>query len=110
MRILEFTDRGDVSTKVVALAEFLLGRATDKNAKKQISVEAFLELANQRGANLTRQSLIDLSQNELSEMFDIQGDKVVFKSDDGAQPNEMPVDKAQNIVKQAAKRAMKAHG
>jgi len=97
----------DSSAKVAALAEFLTGRAKDTNSKKQIDVNTFIKLANQQGANVTRESLIKMGEN--SDMFNIENDKLVFKGGETTQP-DMSVDQAQATVDKMAKRAMKAHG
>lgn len=108
MRINEVdsSSSDDSSAKVAALAEFLTGRASDTNSKKQIDVNTFIALANQQGASVTKQSLIDMSQDQLKEIFTVQGDKIVFSG--GESDNlEMPVDKAEQIVANAAKSAAK---
>lgn len=107
MRVVEFTGSNNNATKVAALAEFFRGRIQDTNAKNQIDLETFIHLANQQGASVNKRSLIDMSQRELGEMFNVEGDKIVFKGAGRSDPEEMPVDKAEQIVKKAAKRAMK---
>lgn len=92
------------------LVQFLNGRATDTNARKEISQDAFIKLANDLDINITRQNLADIvSQEPLSnllEPMDPNTGVLVFK--DAEQPDvAMPVNKAQDIVASAAKSAMK---
>ena len=109
MRIdeVDSSSSDDSSAKVAALAEFLTGRAKDTNSKKQIDVDTFITLANQQGANVTRESLIKIGED--SDLFNIENDKMVFRGGETTQP-DMSVDQAQSTVDKMAKRAMKAHG
>ena len=94
--------------KLFGLAEFLTGRANDSSSAKQISTNAFIKLANDIGVSLTAQSLQDMVQRPpLSNIIEpIAPNSTVIKfkgntSDDVA----MPVNKAQDVVASAAKRA-----
>ena len=92
------------------LVQFLNGRATDTSAKKEISQDAFIKLANDLDINITPQNLVDVvSQEPLSnllEPMDPNTGVLVFKG--AGQPDVvMPVNKAQDIVASAAKSAMK---
>ena len=95
-------------TKLFGLAEFLLGRATDTNAPKQISMAAFIKMAQEIGVPVTPQSLSELVQqpplSNIIEPIDPGSNVVKFK---GSTETDvaMPVDKAQNVVASAAKRA-----
>ena len=89
--------------------QFLDGRAKDTNAKKEISQDAFIKLANDLDINITAQNLADVvSQEPLSnllEPMDPNTGVLVFKG--AGEPNvAMPVNKAQDIVASAAKSAM----
>jgi hypothetical protein len=91
------------------LVQFLDGRAKDTNAKKEISQDAFIKLANDLDINITPQNLADVvSQEPLSnllEPMDPNTGVLVFKG--AGEPNvAMPVNKAQDIVASAAKSAM----
>ena len=91
------------------LVQFLNGRANDTNAKKEISQDAFIKLANDLDINVTAQNLADVvSQEPLSnllEPMDPNTGMLMFKG--AGQPNvAMPVNKAQDIVASAAKSAM----
>lgn len=108
MRINEVdSSNADSAAKVAALAEFLTGRAKDTDSKKQIDVDTFIKLANQQGANVTRESLIKIGED--SGMFNVENDKLVFRGGETTQ-TDMSVDQAQATVDKMAKRAMKAHG
>ena len=91
------------------LVQFLNGRANDTSAKKEISQDAFIKLANDLDINVTPQNLADVvSQEPLSnllEPMDPNTGVLMFKG--AGQPDvAMPVNKAQDIVASAAKSAM----
>ena len=107
MRITEVTDPN--TRKLAALSQFLLGRSEDESARKQISQDAFIKLANDLDINITPQNLADVvSQEPLSnllEPMDPNTGVLMFKG--AGEPNvAMPVNKAQDIVASAAKSAM----
>lgn len=111
MRILEVDAELDPEpNKLLGLVEFLAGRAKDTAAKKQINVSTFVKMAQQLGINLTANNLGDMIDrpplNNVLEPYNPASGVVVFK---GGEPTDvkMPVDKAQNIVSQMAKRAAK---
>jgi hypothetical protein len=112
MKIFE-VDMGMAPTpdpaQLSGLVQFLNGRATDTNARKEISQSAFIKLANDLDINITPQNLADVvSQEPLSnllEPMDPNTGVLVFKG--AGQPDiAMPVNKAQDIVASAAKSAM----
>lgn len=94
--------------QLAGLVQFLAGRSTDENAKKEISQDAFLKLAQDLDIDITPQNLADVvSQpplNNLLEPMDPNTGVLVFKG--AGEPNvAMPVNKAQDIVAAAAKKA-----
>lgn len=104
------TDNPPDSRRLVGLADFLAGRAADTNGPKQIDKATFIELASNLGIQLPEKSLPGLiAKPPLSNMFepvDPNSDKIMFKG--AEQPDVgMPVNKAQDVVAQAAKKAMK---
>jgi len=109
MRFHEICESADPSAqKLLALSQFLAGRADDENARKEISQQAFIKLANDLDINITPENLVDVvSQPPLSnllEPMDPNTGVLVFKG--AGQPNvAMPVNKAQDIVAAAAKSA-----
>lgn len=113
MRIFE-VDSPNTTTpdpkQLLGLVKFLDGRAEDTSAQKQISQDAFINLAQSLGINVNKDNLVDMvSQEPLSnvlEPLDPNSGVVTFK---GANigPTAMPVNKAQDIVASAAKSAMK---
>ena len=113
MKIFE-VDAGRAPTpdpeKLSGLVQFLNGRANNTNAKKEISQDAFIKLANDLDINLTAQNLADvMSQPPLSnllEPLDPNTGVLVFK-DAGKLDVAMPVNRAQDIVAAAAKSAAK---
>lgn len=111
MRITEVNDHAHGSSaRLLGLAEFLLGRAKDTGGQKQISVQTFLNLAKNMQIDLTPKMLQDMSnQPPLDAVFmPIEPNAVVIKfKGNSSEPVPMPVNKAQDIVAAAAKRAMK---
>ena len=106
MLIREVADSG--SAKLLGLAEFLLGRAGDTNAPKQISMPAFVKMAQEIGVPVTPQSLAELvNQAPLSNVIEPiePGSNVVKFRGSTESDIEMPVDRAQDVVASAAKRA-----
>lgn len=95
--------------RLAGLVKFLSGRAEDTGAKKQISKNSFMSMAQQLGVNITPQNLGDmLSRPPLDNMLeplDPGSDVITFKSGE-PQDIDMPVDKAQDIVSKAAKSAL----
>jgi hypothetical protein len=107
MRITELYSKNDA--ELLALSQFLLSRAEDKNAQKKISVPAFLKMAANMEISLTRDQLIDLSQRPpLNNVIQgIDGDEIRFKGAEGPPTATMTKDQAQATVDAMAKRAAK---
>lgn len=113
MKIFEVA--GDSSTpspdQLLGLVQFLAGRADDTSAPKQISVDAFINLAQSLDINVNKNNIQEIvGQPPLSsvlEPFDPSTNQIVFKGAETAEPVKMPVNKAQDIVAAAAKSAMK---
>lgn len=96
--------------RLVGLVDLLAGRAEDTGAKRQISKDTFMSLAQQLGVNITDQNIQDMLNREplknLLEPIDPESPNViVFKGPD-QEGIDMPVDKAQDIVAKAAKSAL----
>lgn len=108
MRINEVSGDLGSTQRLVALSQFLIGRADDTNAQKKISVNAFIQLAANQGISLTREQLIDLSQKSpLNNLIaNVEGDEIIFKGEDSSEvSNKMTVDQARKTVDTMAKRA-----
>jgi hypothetical protein len=109
MRLYEFVET-DNAQKLVALSQFLSGRADDETATKQISQTAFIDLAKSLGVNVNDQNIgamIDSAPlNNLLEPFDPSSGVVRFKGNTEAVTG-MSVDQAQEVVNSNAKSAMK---
>ena len=108
MRIFEVANPD--SQKLLALSQFLLGRADDTSAAKQISQVAFMDLAKSLGVNVTSENLNQLINQEplknILEPIEPGSGVVRFKgSVEGAAG--MTVDQAQATVNSNAKAAMK---
>jgi hypothetical protein len=109
MKLSEVSQPFDTK-KLVGLIQFLSGRAEDTNSPKEISQDAFINLAHSLGILINKENLIDLaSQAPLSgvmDPIDPNSGKVSFEGNQN-QLTQMPVNKAQDIVASAAKTAMK---
>lgn len=106
----QISDNPPDSTRLTGLADFLVGRAKDTNGPKQIDKATFVELASSLGIVIPKDQLPGLiSRPPLSNLFepvDPNSDKLMFKG--AEQPDaSMPVNKAQDVVAAAAKKAMK---
>jgi hypothetical protein len=108
MRIVEVEDPN--SKKLMALTQFLSGRSDDESAKKEISQDAFIDLAQSLWVNITADSLAELiSQDPLKnilEPLEPNSGVVRFKGDTETTTG-MSVDQARAVVDSNAKAAMK---
>ena len=98
------------SQKLLALSQFLLGRADDTAAEKQISQAAFIDLAKSLGVNVTPDNLNQLiSQAPLKNILEPiePGTGVVKFKGNISSDGGMTVDQAQKVVDTNAKAAMK---
>jgi hypothetical protein len=98
------------SQKLLALSQFLLGRASDETAAKEISQAAFIDLAKSLGVNVTTENLNQLiNQEPLSNILEPlePGSSVVrFRGNVEGAPG-MSVDQARATVDSNAKAALK---
>jgi len=96
--------------KLMALSQFLSGRSDDESARKQISQDAFIDLAKSLGINVTPENLGDLINqaplNNVLEPLDPTSGVVRFKGDTEADTG-MTVDQARAVVDSNAKKALK---
>jgi hypothetical protein len=108
MRIFEVADPN--GQKLMALSQFLSGRSNDESAKKQISQDAFIDLAKSLGVNVAPQNLGELiSKAPLSnilEPLDPNSGVIRFKGNTEAETG-MSVDQARAVVDSNAKSALK---
>ena len=108
MKIFEVADPD--AKKLMALSQFLSGRAQDESAKKQISQDAFIEAAKSLGVNVTQENLGDIISREplknVLEPLEPNSGVVRFKGDTEAETG-MSVDQARAVVDSNAKAAMK---
>jgi hypothetical protein len=108
MRIFEVAEPN--GQKLMALSQFLSGRSDDESAQKQISQQAFVDLAKSLGVNVTLDSLGELiSRPPLSnvlEPLDPTSGIVRFKGNTEAETG-MSVDQARAVVDSNAKAALK---
>ena len=110
MRIDE-VEADDTADRLMALAQFAVGRAEDTSAKMQMPVAAFIKRAQSMGIDInadTLQSLI--SQPPLNGIFnpmEPNATELTFKGGEEPGPVKMPVNQAQDIVANAAQSALK---
>ena len=114
MLIREFAGADAALPRLTALAEFLAGRAEDRNATKTISTQTFINLAQNMGISITDNQLRDLVQRPpLNGVIDTVdgGDaqsRIIFRGGE-AVPGagaEMTPDMARLTVDNMAKRAV----
>lgn len=112
MLIREFAmDNGNKDAETLAAVSTLLaGRAEDETAKKQMSINAFIELARQQGINVTEQNLSDMIAKEplknILEPLEPNSGVIRFKGNTETTTG-MTVDQAQDVVDKNAKAAMR---
>ena len=109
MKIFEVTDTS--KEKLVALSQFLLGRADDTDAKKSISIKAFIDIAKDMGINITNDSqLRDLAGEPPlnSVIVNVTDDQIIFSGAGESTQigDQMTVTQAQDTVEKMAKRAI----
>jgi hypothetical protein len=110
MLIREFTETRPNADKLVAITKFLVDRAKDESARKQISQDAYIQAAKSVGVELTPETLADLITQDplknLLEPLEPNSGVVRFKGDTEATTG-MSVDQARAVVDSNAKAAMK---
>lgn len=111
MRLYEFVGVTN-DQKLVGLAQLLTGRASDTNARKEISTDSFINLARNLGVQLTPDTIADsIAKPPLSnvlEPYQPNSGVVRFKGNDEPEP-EMSYNQAEEIVDTNAKRAMRVN-
>ena len=111
MRVREICESSDpTAQKLLALSQFLAGRADDENAQKQISTDAFVQAARSLGIEVNPQNLPELIDQEplrdILEPFDPSSGMIRFHGNTD-QDVGMPVDQARAVVDKNAKAALK---
>lgn len=112
MLIREVTDVNQ--EKLVALGEFLTGRADDTGAKKAVSIDAFVNMAQSLGINISADNnakqLRDLAEKPpLNNIIvNVTDDEVIFSGAGPETPSgdTMTVQQAQDTVEKMAKNAL----
>jgi hypothetical protein len=113
MKITEVADNSQPDqAQLMGLVSFLSGRARDQAARKQISLDAFVDLAKNLGISINKADLPALANlpplSNVLEPIEPGATAINFRTaGEESAPAEMPVDKAQDIVASAAKSAMK---
>jgi hypothetical protein len=109
MRITEVEDVQVNVPKLIALANFLIGRADDTGAQKKFSLDGFLNLAHNMGIGISEENLRNLASQGIlqSVIANVTPNEVIFVGADDITGNlQAKADQSQSIVKQMAKRAM----
>jgi hypothetical protein len=111
MRVQEICESADPSAqKLLALSQFLAGRADDENARKEISTEAFIQAAKSLGIEVNPQNLPEYIAQEplkdILEPLDPNSGIIRFRGNTEGDTG-MPVDQARAIVDKNAKAALK---
>ena len=111
MRVQEICESTDPSAqKLLALSQFLAGRADDENARKEISTEAFIQAAKSLGIEVNPQNLAEYIAQEplkdILEPLDPNSGVIRFRGNTEGDTG-MPVDQARAIVDKNAKAALK---
>jgi hypothetical protein len=108
MRLREFVEPD--SQKLAALSQFLSDRADDQAAKKQISQDAFIDLAKNLNIPINKNNLAEIVSkpplSNLLEPVEPNSDIIRFKGNT-ERTTGMTVDKAEDIVDANAKAAMR---
>lgn len=112
MRVREICESVDPSVqKLLALTQFLSGRATDQDARKEISVDAFIQAAKSLGIEINDQNLADYMAKEplkdMLEPLDPSSRVIRFRGNTDNPDTGMPVDQARAVVDKNAKAALK---
>ena len=113
MKIFEIAEVGSTQPgsrdELLGLMQFLAGQAEDTNGQKQIPQDVFINMATRLGISVNKRNLSDLTiQEPLNALVEPlqpnSEDPIVLK---GGTPIDvgMPVNKAQDIVANAAKKA-----
>ena len=111
MRVREICESVDPSAqKLLALSQFLLGRADGENSRKEISANAFIQAAKSLGIEVNDQNLPDYIAQEplkdILEPLDPNSGIIRFRGNTQGDVG-MPVDQARAVVDKNAKAALK---
>jgi len=98
---------GSVIQELSALVQYIIGRSEYLKTRSTISTQSFIKMASDMGINIDVSGLQNMAQKPpLSGMIkNVDPNTISFDYDDAS--TLMPVDKAQDVVKGMAKRAMK---
>ena len=98
---------GSVIQELSALVQYIIGRSEYLKTRSTISTQSFIKMASEMGINIDVSGLQNMAQKPpLSGMIkNVDPNTISFDYDDAS--TLMPVDKAQDVVKGMAKRAMK---
>jgi hypothetical protein len=111
MLIREVSDpRQANNAKLLALTQFLTGRAEDTNSQKQISTDAFVKMAQSLGVSINPAQIGDLIArpplSNVLEPYQPNSGVVRFKGNMAADA-DMNTDQAEEVVNKNAKAALK---
>ena len=110
MRVREICESSDpTAQKLLALSQFLAGRADDENARKEISTDAFIQAAKSLGIEVNPQNLPEyIAQEPLKDILEpLEPNSGVIRFRGNTEGDVgMPVDQARAIVDKNAKAAL----
>ena len=110
MRFREICESADPSAqKLLALSQFLAGRADDENARKEISTDAFIQAAKSLGIEVNPQNLPEyIAQEPLKDILEpLEPNSGVIRFRGNTEGDVgMPIDQARAIVDKNAKAAL----
>ena len=92
--------------ELVALSQFFVGRSNDEDASGEMSMDAFVKMAQKAGINATPELVQQLAQSgQIPQLKSASNDRVSFKSKKEVGPDTMSADHAKMTLQNAAKRA-----
>ena len=105
MKINEVTEAA-IDPSLVAVAEFLKSRQEDVGAGLSMNLDAFVNMLQSNGINISKDKLRDIQPNLKNVIANITDNEVIFKGAGEVDAPAMTVDKAKNTVEKMAKRAL----
>jgi hypothetical protein len=106
MRLSDLIHEGE-EEELAAISQFFVGNEEEPDS---MSVEDFADIAARLGLSVDAEKLQQyVQQNKIGNIANVSDTEVEFDSDEKIGPEMMGKDKAEMVVKQAAKRAAKKH-
>lgn len=118
MRLFEFAEEGkkvdntEAASIVASVLGYLQARADEKDLNTPYGLDSILQMAQNAGANIDRQNLIDIAKNHPAVknlVRSISDDKLILSTEDGKdtdqieKPSEMPPEQRVDMMAQRAR-------